>query len=336
MKELEQISTQIKEQESQRKKLARKLREKEKHFQKISKANLNGLKILGVDGGFLRKDFHGATLILRRAVGVMFRYKENNLDAVAYYPSKNPMPEPIVFPSHYSEQEISVATSLKRVELELRMAMQTAKEIMPNLIILDGSIVLYPSSIPPKNSPIYEIYSNVIKILKQLYAFCEKNNILLAGAIEDSHGKKFCKLMKQEHTSDILDCTTDTLFLYDFLKPGERTNSFIYSDAPEDLPILKDLGKFGEQIYSMYLKPVEFDRPLRVDFLNKDNAELVASVVYAISKQNRNYAYPSVLIEADARAKLKEHEINVFKSILKDKLGRNIDLQDLRRDNRPF
>ncbi len=336
MKELDAIFQQLREQESQRKNLAKRLRAEKKHFQTISKTNLDGLKILGVDGGFLRKDFHGVSLILRRAVGVMFRFAGNDLEAVAYYPSKNPVPEPIIFPSYFSEQEISVAASLKRVELELRTALQTAKEILPNVIVLDGSIVLYPSNIPPRSSKAYEIYDDVIKIYRQLYAFCEKNKILLCGAIEDSHGKKFCKLLKLEHSSDVFDCTTDTLFLYEFLEPGERTGAFIYSDAPEDLPILKDIGKFGEQIYSMYLKPVQYDRPLRVDFLGKENAEAIAAIIYQISKQNRNYAFPSVLIEADARAKLKEHEIEVFKSILKDKLGSNIDLQELRRETRPF
>ena len=48
------------------------------------------------------------------------------------------------------------------------------------------------------------------------------------------------------------------------------------------------------------------------------------------------YSYPSVLIEADARAKLTEIEIEHFKAAIAEKLGRNPVLFELRRELRPF
>jgi len=139
----------------------------------------------------------------------------------------------------------------------------------------------------------------------------------------------------------VLSVTTDTLFLYYLLKKGERTEHFNYSKSAGELPVFKDLGdKWKSAINVMYLRAVEYDRPLRLDFLandkDRDAANRIAALIWHISKQNRTYAYPSVLIEADARAKLKEQDLMVFQSALADKLGRNPSLFDLRREQRPF
>ena len=41
----------------------------------IEPANLENLTIAGIDGGLVKKSFHGIDLMLLRAVGVIFRYK---------------------------------------------------------------------------------------------------------------------------------------------------------------------------------------------------------------------------------------------------------------------
>ena len=97
--------------------------------------------------------------------------------------------------------------------------------------------------------------------------------------------------------------------------------------------------KWAEKVHAFYLKPAEFDRPLRVEFLSNGNiakqASRIASIVYTQSSMHREYAYPTVLIEADMRARLKPDEISIVYNKILDKLSKGFKIK-LRRDNRPF
>ncbi|MEM4261883.1 MAG: hypothetical protein QXI10_02880, partial [Candidatus Diapherotrites archaeon] len=64
-------------------------------------------------------------------------------------------------------------------------------------------------------------------------------------------------------------------------------------------------------------------------------ANEVASVVFALSSLHREYAYPSVLIDADLHARLSPQEIELVFNKIFDKLGGSSRLR-LRRENRPF
>jgi len=326
---------------------------------KISDKSLEKIKICGVDGGFLKKEYHGAGLILRRAVAACFEYENGKLVSTKYLPDPKPVPDPVFVGPEFSESDFNLFASLKREELELQTALQAIEKFRPDILIRDGSIILYPSNFPEKSSDVYKTYQKVIELFKELYEACEKNKILLVGAVEDSRGKRYCNLISKEaipqllnsdvpdklkkqilESSDILDNTTDTLFLYYLLDSGERSAAIDYSHSSE-LPILKDLEAYAKKIFVMYIKAVEFDRPLRLDFLTnpedlQENADKISAIVYAISRQNRTYSYPSVLIEADARAKLSEVEIEHFKAAIAEKLGRNPTLFELRREMRPF
>jgi hypothetical protein len=308
----------------------------------IHSGNLDGLKICGVDGGFLRKEFHGLTLVIRRAVGVCFEFSKNKVNA-QYLPSKNPQPESFIITPDFSSEEAKIFANLKRVEIEMKTALDCAKKFSPNLLVLDGSIVLHPSSIPNKDSGVYEIYKEVIMQIRELYKFCSDNEIMLVGACEDSRSRKFCnilinQLLSGKPEAKILDNANDTTFLYFLLKTGERTTHFSYS-ASEDLPALADMGEWRSKIFGLYIKPVEFDRPLRLDFL-ANNAQLqadkISSIVNLISRQNRTYAYPSVLVEADARAKLSEQDLMAFQQSLREQIGMDPSMFELRRNNRPI
>ncbi len=323
----------------------------------IDEFNLDKIKICGVDGGFLKKEYHGINLLLRRAVAVCFSYENGMLKGADYYPSRKPVPEPVGIGSEFSEVEFGAMSNLKRSELELITALAAIKKFEPNVLVLDGSIVPYPSNQPDKDSKAYKAYLDIINLHKKLFEVCSKNKILLVGAVEDSKGKKYCNLLLEkalpnllktelskelkdsvDNNKDILYNTTDTLFLFYLLNKGERTAAMPY--AEENAPAVKDLGEYKKAIHATYIKAVEFDRPLRLDFLApKDTEEIAAkisSIIWAISRQNQAYAYPSVLIEADARAKLAENELQFFKASLNEKLGNNPSLFELRREMRPF
>jgi len=320
----------------------------------IKNRKLNNIKICGVDGGFLKKELHGAGIILRRAVGVCFEYKNGKLENTGYFPSKIPLPDAVVTGPELSEVDFNLFAGLKREEIELQTCLQSIEKFSPDVLIRDGSIVLYPSNLPAENSGAYRTYKEVVALYKKLYKTCEEKNILLCGAVEDSRGKRYCKLLHDEvipnipaaHAAkilahkDILLNTTDTLFLYYILNVGERTAPMDYSQSSE-LPILKDMDEYAKKIFAVYMKAVEFDRPLRVDFFSNpeklnETVEKISEIIFAISNQNRTYSYPNVLIEADGRAKLSEIEIDMFIAELNQKLGRNPSLFELRRAVRPF
>jgi len=325
----------------------------------ITTENLDKIKICGVDGGFLKKEYHGAGIILRRAVAVCFEYEKGKLKATSYLPNQKPVPDSVVVGPEYTELEFNLLASLKREEVELKTCLEAIEKFKPDILIRDGSIVLYPSNLPERTSQVHKTYREVVQLYTQLYKSCEEKNILLCGAVEDSRGKRYCRILLDEaiplllqseiptdlsakmfSSRDVLLNTTDTLFLYYFLGIGERTMPMDYSQS-SDLPILKDLESYARKIFALYIKAVEFDRPLRIDFFSdpeklQETAEKISAIIYTISKQNRTYAYPNVLIEADARAKLTEVEIEHFKAAITEKLGRNPTLFELRRELRPF
>jgi hypothetical protein len=119
------------------------------------------------------------------------------------------------------------------------------------------------------------------------------------------------------------------------LKKGERTTSFYYASP---------LGFFSNQFSkefnlrefaSFYIKLSEFDSPLRVDFLNdkKDAADRISSILSCLTV-SEEYSMPSVLIEADIRARLSEKNLEIFYRELAGKLGFLSSVRKERRERR--
>jgi len=219
----EKIAEHIASISQQRRELAESIRTSSPSLiSKIQSQKLDGLKICGVDGGFLRKDFHGLTLIIRRAVGVCFTYSKNRVSA-EYLPLKNPTPEPFILPTEFSAEDVNIMANLKRVEIEIKTALDCVKKFSPDILILDGSVVLHPSSIPKKDSAAYIMYKEVITLMRELYDYCANYQIILAGACEDSKGRKFCNVLANQLFSGkpeakILKTSNDTTFLHYLLK----------------------------------------------------------------------------------------------------------------------
>ena len=79
---------------------------------------------------------------------------------------------------------------------------------------------------------------------------------------------------------------------------------------------------------------------MRVEFVDPrgeptKNVGRIASVVYALSQHHDAYGLPSVLIEADACARLDERDLDIVHDSIVDRLGPSV-LMDLRRNRRPF
>lgn len=299
------------------------------------------IKICATDGGSAQNSYHGLDIILVRAVSVIAEYFRGKLESIIYYPDAFPEPEIEIVSDPFTDEEFLMKSSLIRQKKEILNTIEAVKKYGPDIVLIDGSIVPHPSSRPQKNSAIYKNYIEVIESLKKLYSIP-----FLAGCSEDSRGRKFCDIVSKKILSridsplipelkKILAGTRDTNLLYHVLDVGERTCVFCYGDSP----VIKDLGEEGRHIYTFYMKPAEFDRPLRIDFYAEKNpidvANKIASIVHMLCCHS-SYAFPAPLVEADLRAKLKEIDIEVVHRHLVDITGLLPSLMKLRRESRPF
>jgi ribosomal protein S13 len=269
------------------------------------------------------------------------------LKEVNYYPEPMPSPIPNVVFDPFTELEFELNSNMQRQMIEVDTACEAIKKFRPELLLLDGSIVPHYVQRPESSSLLFQIYQQMIDTYKKLFLIAEENKTILAGVIEDSRGTRFCEILSQKlsflpemrEAKVLLEKTKDTNLLAYVLNYGERTFAFPYSSEPEKHPVLKEFDEIGKKIYSFYLKAAEFDKPIRVDFLSSSNANEIASKISSIILSicnNSTYAFPSVLIEADLRARLSEKEVEEFGLDLKSRIGNIASMLELRRRRRPF
>ncbi|MGC8812056.1 MAG: DNA double-strand break repair nuclease NurA [Candidatus Aenigmatarchaeota archaeon] len=316
----------------------------DKQIFEVEKSNLENLKIAGIDGGMVKRSLHGIDLMLLRAVGVIFSYSKGKLEKVEYYPEAMPTPLPKIIFEPLHEIEFEINSNYERQIVEVTTASEVIEKFKPSIIFLDGSIIPHYTEKPAKNSILFPTYKKLIQSYLELFLKSREKNTILAGVIEDSRGTRFCELVKEASKDllefkPLLETTKDTNLLTYALKVGERTLVFNYSSEPEKHPILKEFGEFSNCVFSFYLKTAEFDRPIRIDFLaEKDcvkTANFISSVLLALSGHS-GYGMPSVLIEADQRARLTEKDLELFYYDLLAKAGNLASLFSLRREQRPF
>ena len=320
-----------------------------KTINKVSTSSTERMSVLGIDGGIVKHSYHGLDLMLTRSVGVNFMYSNGKLEKVDYYPSSNPIPNPIVIFDSFSDLELSSCHNFERQTMEILTAIEAAEKFQPDLILLDGSVI--PHYVPKPDNPILkEYYKTLIETYKTLFELCERKKFILAGVVEDSRGVKFCDILcrrilsqvKSEIVKElgfILGKTKDSNLLYYALGKGERTCVFNYSQNPEIHPVLKEFSDMNDSFFSFYLKTVDFDRPLRIDFVcSHDLSDVVdkLSTVMMQTSGHSGYGLPAVLIEADQRAKLSENDMDMFYSDLINRIGNVSTLFKMRREMRPF
>ena len=305
---------------------------------------LKRLRVAGVDGGLVKKAYHAVDLILTRAVAAVFDYEDARLANVTYFPDPLATPRLTVITDPYSEQDFGHAADIERMITESEV-LTAVSALNPDLVLADGSLVPHPSSRPKKESAVWARYTLLIENYRKLFS----GSTSIAGVIEYSRSTHFSELIAARIVSkikapnakelqEILSRTRDTNLLFHVLKPGER--SFVFRLGGTDNPIMADLEDHARNIYAFYLKTVEYDRPIRVEFYAKGDAvrtaERLASLILPISSQNAEYGIPAAIIEADSRAKLREEELSTIHTYIVDRVGDLPSLYKLRRDNRPF
>ncbi len=316
---------------------------------KVTDLNLEKNSVLGVDGGIVKHSLHGLDLMLMRAVGVNFIYSNNNLEKVFYYPSSNPFPNPRVILDSFSDLELNSCFNFERQIMEINTCIKAMQKLKPDVVLLDGSVIPHYVS-KPDNPILKETYDRLIERYKSLFDIAKKTGVILAGVIEDSRGVKFCDILNRriipEFGTDlgkelklIIGKTKDTNLLFYTLEKGERSCIFNYSKNPMIHPILKEFEDIQNSFFSFYIKTVEFDRPLRIDFIGFGNELKIANKLCSIlmkTSGHSGYGLPAVLIEADQRAKLTEKDLDMFYFDLINRVGNISSLFKMRRDMRPF
>jgi hypothetical protein len=289
-----------------------------------------GGKVCAVDGGILSYEMHGADLLIAKAVASTFGYSGGELGSHSYFPNAFPQPEYRV-ETGLDERELLWHKSIVRLELEVKSAAGAAKKEKPAYLLLDGSLCPLPSDRPSEESRLFPKYLELLNLYKELYSYCSEAGVVLAGVIKDSRSRRFVEMLPPGSG----ERSSDTVFLNHMLREGERTFAFRYSDSPQKNHVLREMGKWGEKVCALYAKPVAGDRPVRVEFLDgQAGYSETADAISSLCAINRNYAYPSVLIDADLRAMMDPAELERAKKSLSLFAGPS--LLDLKRNSRPF
>ncbi|MBU0586176.1 DNA double-strand break repair nuclease NurA [Candidatus Micrarchaeota archaeon] len=288
---------------------------------------ING-SLAAVDGGLLAQEMHGTDIVIARATAAVFEYEESKLVKHEYFPNAFPEPEYDI-KIGFDEREIMAFRSLFRLKKEIECAISVLEKKSPECLMMDGSLLPLTADKPLEGSDVFYDYQKTIGLYKKLYSLAEEKKCLLLGVIKDSRSKRFVDIVR--NTVDIH--SSDTFFLNNLLSAGERTFSFKYTADVKKHPITRDFGADAEKIHAVYVKAVDDDVPLRVELLGQE-IDKAASLIYSLSKINKNYAYPAILIEADLRAALDPIELERTQKSLAMYTGMRI--APLRRNSRPF
>lgn len=321
---VEEIAETIKSQELERKKIVQQLLKKKSELVRLVNP-IKVSKVVGIDGGLLTSRLHGLDLVILRSVAV---YYENGPNLkVDYYPNPTPIPK-LFYLSTDDEVDAHLFASINRQLMEFQVALQSLVKFKPEMLLMDGSIAPYPRK-PESGLISREVYNSMIETVLRLFENAEKNKVILAGVSKDSRSRRLSQRMNANFP--------DTVLLFDVLEVGEMSEVFPIADNPETHAVYRDIKAWGEKIHSFYLKCAKYDRPIRVDYLgDKKDAEKVAGMILSQSCFSNNYGYPTVLIEADQRAKLRELDSEHIYNLISHMVGFSPSLLKLRRELRPY
>ncbi len=308
----------------------------------IRKITLNG-KVGGTDSGFAAQSFYSLDLMMLRTCGVCFSYDNGKMIQTKYYPESFSLPEPIVNTNGLEREEFHKFVSLTRVQAEIESAKEVIEQSKPEAFFIDGSLILHPMDKPGSDSKLKNEYHKTILAFISLYKTAEKNKCVLIGAVEDSRSTRLSEWIHTNMLNEVGNNTVlhDAPLLDKVLGAGQRSCAFTFAESGERHPILMDFPtEWGEKIHACYIKPSHWDFPLRIEFLSDgknltQDANRAAEIACAQSCIHKEYAFPSVLIEADLRAGLKQEEVELVSDKIFSKLGRN-SIRARRRDRRPF
>jgi len=329
---------------------------------KVEPTSLSGLRIAGIDGGLVRRQFRSMDLILIRAIAVIFQFGPEEGPNVEFYP--DPFPEPQIRPLMLtlSGTELDQLASLERVAAELRVTLTVLDKFHTDLILLDGSLFYHPRDRPQAGSVVYEKFQEVLSLYRQLYNKTRKKGTTLVGIVKDSRSSRVTsilgdilphimrdpsifEMMQGVDYRWLLKISRDCDILDTFLNEGERSFVFRYSselqNASNSHP--DDLTSWASSIWVTYLKTARDDLPLRIEMLvDTDSADDVWKIdkalaaILPLSWQHPEYGIPTPILEADTRARITANETSMVINRLMALSGLTYTTLEKRRSRNPF
>jgi len=303
---------------------------------------LRGLKIAAVDGGLGLRQYLGVQITLIKVTVVLYDF-----DSYDGTPSIKNFP-PIYNDEYYSlfSDDLPISENLGRTLAGLRRSLAEnsmllnflrSESNLPDLVLLDGSLLPPPPLIYQKNPEIInQFYDACISSYEELYEFCNEHNIILIGSVKDSRSTMFRDLLNRalpfliaKYSS--LKCLqeipyrkhlkyfTDSEFLFKIIPPKHRSPVFcIDSDVLKMYNSNKtSIEKIG--IFGSYVQISPYDVPVRFEFLSKIDSvyvkkriNLIANILFPISQINPQCTIPLPQIEAHIRAHLPDTEIELI------------------------
>ena len=329
---------------------------------KIEPTTLSGLKIVGVDGGLVRKRFRSMDLVLTRGIAVTFHFGPEDGPEVDFFPDAFPEPKVKPLMLTLSSAELDQFASLERIAAELRVTLSVLDEFRPYLILLDGSLIYHPRDRPQSGSIVFEKFQEVVALYKQLYNKARQKQTILLGIVKDSRSTRVAttmgeilphivrrpeifELMQGVDYRWMLKISRDCDLLDTFLEEGERSFAFRYSsELQHDTNHHSDnLSKWSSSIWVTYLKTARDDLPLRIEYLSDDDDDIdttkldaALSALLPLSSQHPEYGIPTPILEADARAKITANETNLIIDRLMALSGLTYMSLEKRRSRNPF
>lgn len=268
------------------------------------------LRVIGIDGGMVKRSYAFFDVLLLRSVGVEFSFVGDRLADITYHPSSYVEPKAVLLEK--AEDDLALSSSLLR-ELEEKHRMLECARCEPDILMCHGSLIPHNLQIMNADGP--DVFKELVDVMKRLFGV---NRSIVCGVVEDSRGRIFGEHVRSKVPDVDLPRMPDAYILLHILNAGERTICMDYTCDPKMRKLFSSYGIEIEKVNVFYLKAGKLDIPLRVEFVADENkrediASFLSSVLLSLVTSS-SYSLPSVLIEADMRARIKEDEAGLLLS----------------------
>ncbi len=325
-------------------------------FTPLKPKDISGLTIGGIDGGYSSRLLLGFDIFLFRAIAVFSTYSPSQIIKTTYFPSKIPSLEIAVSDVGLSSLDFENMGSIKRAITELQIAYRVVTEYLDlkskkiDLLLLDGSPVINRPL--TNNKKILNYYNSYLSILSRLVKTSCDNNVILAWVVKDSRLNLFTNNLGR--IIPFIIEKTPTLFSLDYRRIINRSRDMdlcyhLLETNTRSMVFLREYSMpkdFAQEfaLYSFYLKTVPFDIPLRIELFQSihrspeeliDETRILSELILPVSQYNRTYGIPAPIVEADARARIREKEVESLLQLLRKRYN-SLGLWTKRRDRAPW
>ena len=178
------------------------------------------------------------------------------------------------------------------------------------------------------------------------------NGVMLAWIVKDSRLNLFTNFLGRMIPFIIEE--TPSLFTLDYrriIKRSRDMDLFYYllevnarsMVFQRQYSMPKDFNQ-AFALYSFYLKTAPFDVPLRIELFQSfqrsceelvNEIRILSELILPVSQYNRKYGVPAPIVEADARARIREKEVESILQLLRTRYE-SLELWSKRRERAPW